>query len=68
MQPLRGYDSLSLGNLLQGVAPVSLAPPDFVGAGNDVGDDERAIGVGHGFARDFGCCRGRDRGFRDAAS
>ncbi len=22
----------------------------------------------HGFARDFSCCRGRDRGFRDAAS
>jgi hypothetical protein len=28
MQPLRGYDSLSLGNLLQGIAPAPLSPVD----------------------------------------
>jgi hypothetical protein len=31
MQPLRGYDSLSLGNLLSGIAPAPLSPPNMPG-------------------------------------
>jgi hypothetical protein len=34
MQPLRGYDSLSLGDLLQGVVPASLSPPNMPDAWN----------------------------------
>jgi len=31
MQPLRGYGSLSLGDLLQGIAPAPLSPPNVPG-------------------------------------